>query len=113
MLAIIMVWCLLLQPKFSHLGNLHRSIAMVAPQLLAQPQPVIVPLTKHDMSVGAKLQNLLGDCSSAGILKWAEHPGACGGLSLDSHASQDPHKCAINCCQDSKCVLWQMEPGTD
>ena len=47
---------------------------------------------------------------SAGILQWREHPGACSGLALDSDAGKDPHKCAINCCQDSKCVLWQMEP---
>ncbi len=101
------------EPKFSHLGDLHRSIALVAPQLLAQAKPIVVPLAKYNSpgQVGEKIQNASADCSSAGILKWAEHPGACGGLALDSDAGKDPHKCAINCCQDPKCLLWQMEPG--
>ena len=110
------------QPKFSHLGNLHRSIALVAPQLLAQAKPIVVPLLTDERSTlggGAaeelwslgSLGNGSADCSSAGILQWAQHPAACSGLTLDPTAANDSHRCAINCCQDPKCVLWQMEPG--
>ena len=105
------------EPKFTHLGNLHRAIALVAPQLLAQPKPLVVTLTPEKAAdaaaphVDGTALNGTADCSSAGILKWAQHPGACGGLNLDAKAGKDAHACAINCCQDPKCVLWQMEPG--
>ena len=100
------------EPKFSHLGNLHRAIARVAPQLLAQEKPIMVPLTKTVGHAGVE-QPRYADCSSAGILQWAQHPGACTGLKLDNKAGKDAHSCAINCCQDPTCVIWQMEPGLD
>ena len=75
------------EPKFTHLGNLHRAIAAVAPELLAQPAPITVPLTKlnaRDHQPAAVGGGAAADCSSAGILQWPAHAGACSGLTLDS-----------------------------
>jgi hypothetical protein len=106
------------EPKFSHLSNLHRSIALVAEQLLDQASPIVVqltavqPATHHHGGGGGSLSvetQGTADCSSAGILQWPKHPGACSGLKLDTR-SKDAHSCAIACCSDPKCVVWQMEP---
>jgi hypothetical protein len=99
------------EPKFSHLSSLHHSIAAVAPQLLAQAKPVSVPLettapaTQPEQGGGRTEPK----CNAAGILAWAQHPGACIGLKHDANAT-DAHACAMACCEDLACEIWQREP---
>lgn len=47
--------------------------------------------------------------SNCSLLAWPSHSGACLGLQHDESA-HDAHTCALNCCKDQNCVVWQVEP---
>ena len=49
------------------------------------------------------------NCSSAAGLQWPSHAGACLGLQHDESA-HDAHSCALHCCEDASCNVWQLEP---
>ena len=49
------------------------------------------------------------NCSLETVLKWPSHVGACLGLQHDETA-RDAHSCALNCCKDPNCFVWQVEP---
>ena len=49
------------------------------------------------------------NCSLQAVLQWPSHSGACRGLRHDESA-HDAHTCALNCCKDQYCVVWQVEP---
>lgn len=107
------------EPKFSHLGDLHRAIASVAPELLAQQGPITVPLTAvgetPTLEVGGATHAAVDSnakCNAAGILSWETHPGACSGLRYDKKAA-DQHDCAIACCEDAGCEIWQFDKAQD
>ena len=92
------------EPKFTHLSGLHHAIAAVAPSLLAQQQPITVPLATLEDADDTRMAVGLADgerakCNAAGILSWATHPGACVGLSYDKKSTNE-HDCAIACCED-------------
>merc|ERR1711871_1893902 len=47
------------------------------------------------------------NCCAIGLLQWSTHTGACTGLQHDVTA-HNAHSCALNCCKDQKCVVWQL-----
>ena len=106
------------EPKFTHLSHLHHAIAAVAPSLLAQQQPITVPLTTLEdaegtrMAAGSLVDGERAKCNAAGVLSWATHPGACVGLSYDKKSTNE-HDCAIACCEDPSCALWQFDEAQD
>ena len=91
----------------------------MSPSLLTQQQPITVPLTTledAEDTIATLAVGLMGGerakCNAAGILSWATHPGACVGLAYDKK-STDEHDCAIACCEDPSCEIWQFDEAQD